>query len=193
MAPTLDVLRDSFRTAPIVKRGAYHYFVHPLTDSIPPVEPDLVAEVCHAIQAVADFSDADLILTIEAMGIHLGAVLSQQTRLPFYIVRKRQYWLPGEIVVDQSTGYSKGKLYINGIQPGTKVVVVDAVISTGGTYVGVLNALKEHGIEVADVVAVIERGDGVAEVKEKTGFDVKTLVKIDVVDGKVVIRDGADE
>ncbi|MFH1721646.1 MAG: hypoxanthine/guanine phosphoribosyltransferase [Candidatus Altiarchaeota archaeon] len=187
MEPKLDLLRRSFEDAPVVRRGEYDYFIHPLSDSIPPMKPELVREVCQAILDVGDFSDVDLIITVEAMGIHIGAVLSQMTGLPFYIVRKRQYWMPGEIILDQSTGYSKGKLYINGLNSGMKVLVVDAVISTGGTYVAILNALKDLGVKVKDIVAVIERGDGVAEVKEKTGIKVKTLIKIEVEEGKVKI------
>ncbi len=180
----LEKLVSSLEKAPTLKRGDYTYFVHPLTDSIPPIEPELLHEVCSAIKDTSNL-DVDYILTMEAMGIHISAVLSQMTNLPFYIVRKRQYWLPGEVVLDQSTGYSKGKMFINFVKKGDRVLVVDAVISTGGTLVAVLNALKKIGAEVTDVVCVIERGEGSQAVKAATGFDVKTLVKIDVVDNRV--------
>jgi len=102
-------------------------------------------------------------------------------------MRKRSYNLEGEIPVYQETGYSKGNLYLNGIKKGDKVIIVDDVISTGGTMVAMIKALERAGAEIKDIVCVIERGRGKEEVKEKTGYDVKTLVKVDVVDGKVVI------
>jgi adenine phosphoribosyltransferase len=124
---------------------------------------------------------------MEAMGIHVAAVLSQKTGLPVNIVRKRQYFLPGEVVLDQSTGYSKGQMFINAVNKGDKLLVVDVVISTGGTLIAVLNALKKIGAKVVDVICVIERGDGVTKVRKATGITVKTLVKIDVKNGKVVV------
>ena len=84
--------------------------------------------------------------------------------------------------MDQTTGYGKGKLYINYVKKGDRVLIVDAVVSTGGTLVAVLGGLKKAGAIVKDVVCVVERGNGRKVVKDATGFDVKTLVKIDVKD-----------
>lgn len=181
----LELLKKSLREAPVIRRGEYNYFIHPLTDAIPRITPKLLDEVADCIIRHSD-TKVDSILTMEAMGIHIATAVSQKTGLPFNIVRKREYGLPGEVVLDQSTGYSKGKMYINAVKKGDRILVVDAVISTGGTLVAVLNALKKIGAKVSDVVCVIERGDGVRIVKEKTGFDVKTLVKIEV-DKKVRI------
>ena len=47
---------------------------------------------------------------MEAMGIHLATALSLETGIPFVVVRKRQYGLPGEVAVHQTTGYSQGEL-----------------------------------------------------------------------------------
>jgi adenine phosphoribosyltransferase len=185
--PKMPLLAESLLNSQVVRRGEYSYFIHPLTDTIPPIEPKLLDEICDGIMSIANL-DADVIVTMEAMGIHLAAVLSQKTGLPFNVVRKRQYWLPGEIVLDQETGYSKGRMFINGIKRGDRVLLVDAVISTGGTLVAVLNGLKKIGAKVIDVACVIERGEGVRVVKEQTGFDVKTLVKIEV-DSRVRIID----
>jgi len=179
MEGKLPLLRRSLERSLVVKRGEYNYLINPLTDTIPPLEPALLREVADAVASAAD-CDVDVIVTMEAMGIHLAALLSQKTGKPFNIVRKRQYRLPGEVVLDQSTGYGKGSMYINGLMRGQRVLVVDSVLSTGGTLVAVLEGLKKAGVEVKDVVCVIEKGDGRRVVREKTGFDVKTLVKIDV-------------
>jgi len=180
------LLEKTLREAPVVRRGEYEYFIHPLTDAIPALAPELLSEVCDRILKVAN-PGAEKIFTMEAMGIQIAAVLSQKTGLPVNIVRKRQYWLPGEVVLDQSTGYSKGQMFINAVRKGDRLLVVDAVISTGGTLIAVLNALKRIGAEVVDVVCVIERGDGIDKVKVATGFDVKTLAKIEVRDMRVVV------
>jgi len=52
----------------------------------------------------------------------------------------------------------------------------------------VLTALDEIGAEVVDTVAVIKKVGGENKVDD-AGYDVKTLINVDVVDGEVVIVD----
>ncbi len=66
---------------------------------------------------------------------------------------------------------------------------MDDVISTGGTLIAIIKALEKAGAEIKDIVCIIDRGEGKKEVEEKTGYKIKTLVKIDVEDGKVVFVD----
>ncbi|ODS42548.1 MAG: adenine phosphoribosyltransferase [Candidatus Altiarchaeales archaeon IMC4] len=175
----LDLLKKTLKSAPIIKRGQYDYFIHPVTDGIPRVEPKLLCEIADEIIKNCG-TDFDVIVTMEAMGIHISTALSIATGIPVNIIRKKQYWLPGEVVLDQETGYSKGKLYLNEIKKGDRVLIVDAVISTGGTMVATIGGLEKAGAKIQDIICVIERGSGVEIVKNKTGRDVKTLVKVEV-------------
>jgi len=186
----LDILKKTLKESPIVKKGEYNYFIHPITDGIMLVEPDLLREVSKAIQEIANLK-VDKIVCMEAMGIHIATALSLDTNIPFVVVRKRCYGLEKEVGVHQITGYSECELYINGIDKNDRILVVDDVVSTGGTMIAVLNALKSCGVQIADIVAVVEKGEGKDRVKKETGFEVKTLIKVDVTDGKVVIEDSA--
>lgn len=154
----LERLIESLEAAPIVRRGEYNYFIHPITDGVPILDPALLRDVACAMITVTDLQGVDKIVTAEAMGIHIGTALSLMTDIPLNILRKRSYSLPGEIAVHQSTGYSHGQLYLNGIEKGDRVVVIDDVISTGGTLKAVLSALENAGAEIADVCVVIQRG-----------------------------------
>ncbi len=174
----LERLKKSLLEAPVFKRGEYNYFIHPITDGVPEVRPELIREVTGHIVRIADL-DADKIVTVEAMGIPIGTALSNICDIPMVIVRKRKYGLPGEIEVSQVTGYSKSQLFLNGINKGDRVVVVDDVISTGGTLLAVLKSLKIAGAVVKDIVVVIRRGDGVVRLREE-GYDIKTMVDVKV-------------
>ena len=178
-------LLESVANAPVVKKGEYDYFIHPLSDGVPSIDPELLREVCQEVIEIAD-CDADKILTAEAMGIPLGTALSLASDLPLSIIRKRPYGLPGEIKVEQQTGYSKGQLYINGIQKGDRVLLVDDVVSTGGTLGSILDALEAAGVDVCDIVVVFEKGEGKAQVEKRYGRPIKSLVRIDIRDGRVV-------
>jgi adenine phosphoribosyltransferase len=172
----LDKLVQTLESCPMVKRGEYNYFIHPITDGVPVVDPALLREVCTAMLKVLDLSGVEKIVVVEAMGIPIGSVLSTMTDIPMTIVRKREYKLPGEVAVHQTTGYSKGELYINGIRNGDRVVVVDDVVSTGGTLRALLAALRIAGADVADVCVAIQRGT------PDIGRPYKALVKINVTE-----------
>ena len=121
------------------------------------------------------------------MGIPLAVPLSQQLGVPFAVVRKRRYGLPGEIEVDQVTGYSKGCLYINGVRAGDRVVIVDDVLSTGGTLRPLVLALREAGAEVVDVLVVVEKGGNRPALERELGMPVHTLVKVEVRNGRLAV------
>ncbi|OPX58094.1 MAG: Hypoxanthine/guanine phosphoribosyltransferase [Methanobacterium sp. PtaB.Bin024] len=184
----LEKLTKSLIEAPIVKKGDYNYFVHPVTDGVPLVEADVLEEVAVAVSQFADL-DVDKIVCVEAMGIHLATAISILTDIPFVVVRKRSYGLEGEVAVHQTTGYSEGELYINGIKKGDRVFLVDDVVSTGGTMSAVIQALQRMGTNLVDVMAIIEKGEGKEVVEKNTGVKVKTLVRANVVDGKVVVEE----
>lgn len=184
MFRVLEKLKKTLEESPIIKKGEYNYFVHPVTDGIPLTQPEVLKEIAVAIKDHFR-TDVDKIVCIEAMGIHLATALSLETGIPFVVVRKRQYGLPGEVAVHQTTGYSQGELFINGINSGDKVLIIDDVVSTGGTMIAVLQALKNMGVEITEVVAVIEKGEGKKIVEKETGLKLKALIKVDVIDNKV--------
>jgi len=166
----------------MVKRGEYNYFIHPITDGVPVVEPALLRDVCSAMIKMIDWKGVDKIVVVEAMGIHIGAVLSVMTDIPMTVMRKRAYKLPGEVAVHQTTGYSKGELYINGIKKGERVVIIDDVVSTGGTMRALLKALEIAGADVVDVCIAVQRGN------PDIGRPYKSLVRIDVTEKVHVVE-----
>ena len=188
----LEKLKISLIKAPVIKKGEYNYFVHPITDGIPLVEPSILEEAAEGISRFGNM-EVDKIVCVEAMGIHIATALSIKTRMPFVVVRKRVYGLDGEVPVHQITGYSQGELYINGLHKGDRIILIDDVVSTGGTMIAVLNALKQMDVEIVDVMVVIEKGNGKDIVKRETGFTVKSLVKVNILEGRVVIEGSVSE
>lgn len=184
----MEYLRSSLEKSPVVKKGDYNYFIHPITDGVPEIKPELIIEVVGEIRNLL-LNEFDKIVAIEAMGLPIGAALAVDVKKPLVIIRKKGHGLPGEVVVEQTTGYSKSKLYINGLEQYDRVIIVDDVISTGGTLISILNALNDMGVEVVDVIVVIEKGENKTKVERETGVEIKTLVKVDVINGKVVVFD----
>jgi adenine phosphoribosyltransferase len=184
----LTVLQDSLRGAPIIWKGEYPYFIHPISDGIPRMEAEVLRATRDLIVSMVDWSQIDLIVSVEAMGLPLLAAVGEATGKPTVVIRKRSYGMEGEVRVDVSTGYSSSTAYINDISSGERILVVDDVISTGGTLEPLLETLEGMGVVLQDVIVAIEKGDGRERLsKERPGWPIRTLSRIDIVDGKVVI------
>jgi adenine phosphoribosyltransferase len=184
----LHRLRASLSDSPVVRFGEYEYFVHPITDGIPLGRPEVLDEVLTELVRLGDWSRCDKIVTAESMGFPLAAGLSLRVRKPYVFIRKRQYRLPGEVSLKQTTGYAKTDMFINFIRGGDRVVFVDDVLSTGGTLVSIVRGLRSVGAEVTDVLIVFEKTREKARMEKELGLRIKTLLKVDVVGGKLVER-----
>lgn len=184
----MDRLRASLVDVPIVDFDEYRYFVHPLTDGIPRIEPSLLRDVTNEIIRRVEFDQVDLIVTPEAMGIHLATALSLQVDLPVTIARKRSYDLPGEVNVAQATGYSENDLYLNGIDPGDRVVVVDDVISTGGTMAAMVEAIETIGADLERYVVVFEKRTDEGRPRPIISAR-EALLRVDIEGDRVVVED----
>jgi len=130
----------------------------------------------------------DKIVTMEAMGIPLATILSVNMNIPFTIIRKRKYSFPDEVSVEQTTGYSSSKLHINGLRKGDKIVIVDDILSTGGTLRAVLTALKKMGVVIKSVFIAVNKGNVAKEIMDEFNVRVTTLVNIDVTEDRVAIK-----
>ena len=190
MSPSdsLSVLQDSLRGSPIIWKGEYPYFIHPISDGIPRMDADVLRATRNLIVEMVDWSKIDLIVSVEAMGLPLLAAVGDATGKPTVVIRKREYGMEGEVRVDVSTGYSQSTTYINDISPGERILIVDDVISTGGTLEPILATLEEMGVILQDIVIAIEKGEGRERLaKERPGWPIRTLARIDIIDGRVEI------
>ena len=163
--------------------------IHPITDGVPYITPELLKEVSNEMKIlIKKCGKIDRIVTMEAMGIPLAAALSLDIGIPFTIIRKRKYGLPGEVSVEQTTGYSNSKLYVNGLKKGDSIVIVDDVLSTGGTLRAVLSVFKKMDVNVKGVFIAINKGSHLQEISKEFNVVITSLLNIDVIDGEVVVK-----
>ena len=186
----IEILKQSLVKAPIIWKGDYPYFIHPITDGVPRLEPNVLEAIIELSVPLINWDNIDIILGIEAMGLPLMAPLSMRTGIPMVIARKRQYGLEGEVEINQETGYSKGSIFINDIKPGEKIAIIDDVLSTGGTIRSVVEGVKKTGAIIENIVVVVEKGPGM-EILQQDYPNIKfdSLVKLEMDGEKVVILD----
>lgn len=190
MSNPLQRLKESLLAAPVIWKGDYPYFIHPLTDGVPRLDPQVLTAVVELIEKRVPWESIDLMLGIEAMGLPLTSPLSMRNNKPQVVIRKRSYGLDGEVAIDQSTGYSKGSMFLNDIKKGERVLIVDDVLSTGGTLDAVISGVESIGALIESIVVVVEKGPGLKQLQQKyPHIEISSLVQVEMDGGNVVILD----
>jgi len=87
--------------------------------------------------------------------------------------------LLGFLVRKEPKGHGTQR-YIEGpVEPGMKVVVVDDVVTTGGSSLQAIDRIEEFGCRVVQVVAIVDRMEGGAANFAARGLALKSLLTIE--------------
>ncbi|MDE6809751.1 MAG: orotate phosphoribosyltransferase [Muribaculaceae bacterium] len=132
------------------------------TLSYPEVRSFIKIELCRLI--MENFGDVDAIAGVATGAIAQGALVADQLGLPYVYVR--------------STPKDHGleNLIEGNLKPGQKVVVVEDLVSTGGSSLKAVEAIRAAGCEVVGMVAIFTYGFPVAvESFKNAGVTLLTL------------------
>lgn len=186
--PGTDAIDKSLENVTYKERDGYPYIIHPLLDGVPRVDPELLREWTHWTKSQSVLDKATVLLAPEAMGIHLAVPVAMDRNIPYVVARKREYGLEGETVAYCETGYGSSCIYVNDITADDRVVIIDDVISTGGTLSAIINTIKSLGARVEGVLVPITKGDGAEKVRMKTDVPVAAMRRISFdADGQFVV------
>ena len=115
-----------------------------LITSYPSVRKEIEAEF--AKQLIANFPDVDVIMGTATAGISHAAYISEILDLPMGYVRS------------SNKKHGKGNQIEGKSVDGLKVVVIEDLLSTGGSSLEAVNTLKEAGANVLGVAAIFKYG-----------------------------------
>jgi orotate phosphoribosyltransferase len=90
--------------------------------------------------------------------------------------------IPALIIRKEAKGYGT-RAYIEGpgLPEGAKVVVLEDVVTTGQSALKAVNRLKEAGYTVEQVIALVDRLKGGAELYQSAGLKFETLFSIEEI------------
>lgn len=100
----------------------------------------------------------EMIVGVESRGFILGAPLAYEMGLGFTLIRKPKK-LPGKVLAveyDLEYGTDSLEIHSDSFAPGTKVLVVDDLLATGGTVLAATELIHKLGGEVAGLAFLIE-------------------------------------
>jgi len=84
----------------------------------------------------------------------------------------------GFIVRKEAKEHGKGRAVEGPIKSGDKVVIVEDVVTTGGSSLRAIEHVEAAGLTVVGVIAIIDRMEGGSEAFAAKGYELKTLLTI---------------
>lgn len=138
------------------------------TLSFPDLRTFVKLQLVHTV--LAHFPEADAVAGVATGAIAQGALVADTLNMPFVYVRSK------------AKDHGMQNLIEGELSPGAKVVVVEDLISTGGSSLKAVAALREAGYEVVGMVASYTYGFPVAaQAFADAGVRLETLTDYDHV------------
>jgi adenine phosphoribosyltransferase len=144
------------------------------------LDPAALDAATRALAAYAREREAELVVAAEARGFIFGGAVARELGVGFVPARK-----PGKLPSDTVTaeyaleyGVDTLELHADALADGTRVLVHDDLIATGGTARAVCDLVRQLGGEVVGCAFVVELAflDGRARLAD---LDVRSLVVYD--------------
>lgn len=130
------------------------------TLSYPALRNFVKIEICRLIEE--NFPEVDAVAGVATGAIAQGALVADELNLPFVYVRSKP------------KDHGLENLIEGELRPGMKVIVVEDLISTGGSSLKAVEAIRNNGCEVVGMVAAYTYGFDVAQ-KAFSDADVRLI------------------
>jgi orotate phosphoribosyltransferase len=130
--------------------GTSNYYIDGRTSEVSSQAAPLIGEVIYERTKDLDF-DAMGGLAVGAVPLTTAAVIS----FAHHGRAMEGFWVRDEVKKHGTKKLIEGKL-----EPGSRVVILDDVITKGGSALKAINAVKEIGCEVVLVLALVDRLEG---------------------------------
>lgn len=129
----------------------------------------IAAGMLHAMEAAGPLPDA-------VGGMAIGA--DPITAAIVTVAGQRDLPLKGFMVRKEAKGHGTGKQVEGPVEPGNRVVIVEDVITSGGSALKAVDAAEAFGLKVERVIGIIDRLAGGAEAFAARGLELITLTTI---------------
>jgi len=126
--------------------------------------PQLLKKVARAM--AKHVGKCDRIAGVELGAVPIAAALSLATDIPFIMVRK------------QPKHHGTGNMVEGTLISGETVVFVEDTVTTAGSLIRAINAVRERGGTVEKAIVIVDREEGAAEALAGIGVTMVSIASI---------------
>ena len=114
-----------------------------------------------SVDLIADeFADrkVDLVVCVEARGFIFGAAIAYRLGAGLVPVRKegKLPYKTRKVSYALEYGSATVEIHDDAVKPGSRVLIVDDLLATGGTLAATVDLVKQHGGDIVAVAVLIE-------------------------------------
>ena len=120
--------------------------------------PELLKEIGKVLAEKAKEIGCDRICAIPYAGLPLGVATSIEGNIPLVYSRK------------EAKTYGTGKLIEGKFEPTDRVIVIDDIVTDGASKIETIGPLKESGLNVTDILVIIDREQGGTKLLADAGY-----------------------
>lgn len=127
----------------------------------------------------------DVVAGVPFGGLHLATAYSLFNNVPMVYARKRTseqtVHVGGEGDAEPVPATSEGATIQGNYRPGQRVLVIDDLITTGGSITATVQLLHDAGLLVRDAVVLVDREQGGAERLKEQGVRLHSILKLPIM------------
>lgn len=131
--------------------------------------PHLLKTLSHNLLTLVDDKDLELICGVPYAALPMATTMSLESGVPLIIKRK------------ENKGYGTKRMLEGIYEKGQNCLLVEDVITSGKSLVETIDEVEKEGLNVTDIVVVLDREQGGIERLKEKGYRVLTLFTINEV------------
>lgn len=131
-----------------------------------PVAYQLAVAAYLAVAKEIGTGSFDVVAGVATAGVTVSSPLAYVLKKPMVYVRKEE------------KGHGLRKLVEGAVQPKWKALVVDDLVTTGGSVISAVEALRESGCDVKDALVLVDRLEGARSNLAKLGVRLSSFADI---------------
>jgi adenine phosphoribosyltransferase len=163
--------------------GKYQFHVFSVGERGTLLPASLILEVKKGLAEIIKplIDRVDSLVTIVPGGHPWALLIAGDLDLPVEIIRNAESGAEEERMVWQKSLLYERKLYFRSkrLSSAKRVIIIDDVVSSGGTVELIANELNGAAIEVVAVVAIVFKGESYKNTAEKLGVEFYSILEVD--------------
>ena len=137
-----------------------------LVPSFPEVFSKVITAYENSLKGLIGLDNVDAVGGVPTSGLTYAAVVAYNLKKPLIYVRK------------ENKTYGTEKEVEGVLKPGYKIALIDDLITTGGSLVKTIDTLRQKGGEVDNVIVLIDRLEGGANLLAEKGIKLNAITNI---------------
>lgn len=129
--------------------------------------PDVLRLAARTYASLLDSVAYDLLGAIPYGGLPIGTAIALETGKPLIFPRKA------------AKSYGTGKTIEGRWTIGQKVVIIEDLVTTGESALGGVAILKAAGLQVSDIVVLLDRQQGAKATIAERGYNLHSVLNLD--------------